>query len=250
MGTGIPEYDELKLRIEPGAEGTYRVLAFGPEGATASGRFVAPFTRLELDNFILRVGLPRRAVRSFGSSQMEEAKRFGARLFDALVNEDIRDAYLAAGRTADAHDRGLRVTLHLTNVPELMEVPWEFLYERPRFLSQSIYTPVVRSLDLKTVRPPRQLTLPLRILGIVSSPNGFDTLDVAAERRKLEQALGPLIAEGMVELTWLERAGPHRRRARRAARHPLHRPRRLRRAHRGRAARARGRQWQCARGHR
>jgi hypothetical protein len=206
MATGIPDYDELKLRIEPGAEGAYRVLASGPEGATASGSFVAPFTRTELDIFVLRVGLPRRAVRSFGSSQMEDAKRFGSRLFDALVQQDVRDAYLASRRAADAHDRGLRVTLQLTNVPELMEIPWEFLYERPRFLSQSIYTPVVRSLDLKTVRPPRQLTLPLRILGVVSSPNGFETLDVANERRKLEQALSTLIAEDLVELTWLGRA--------------------------------------------
>ena len=32
MVEGIPDYDELKIRVEPGqAEATYNVLAFGPE---------------------------------------------------------------------------------------------------------------------------------------------------------------------------------------------------------------------------
>lgn len=203
---GIPNYDELKLRIGRGTEGSYQVVAFGPDGSTASSKFELPFDEIQLDNFVLRVGRPRRGVRSYRSSQMEDAKRFGSQLFDALLVGSVRDVYLGARRVADQNDRGLRVTLYLTDVPALMGVPWEFLYDRPGFLSQSIYTPVVRSLDLKTVRPPRKLTLPLRILGIVSRPQGFETLDVAREQEKLRGALSALEREGMVELRWLERA--------------------------------------------
>ena len=65
----------------------------------------------------------------------------------------------------------------------------EFLYERPDFLSQSIYTPVVRSLDLSRVREPRRVKLPLRILGMVSGPDGVVALDVDEERQKLEESL-------------------------------------------------------------
>jgi hypothetical protein len=141
-GFACPDYAELKVRIEPGRqEGTYRVLAFGPEGATASGTVVPPFARVELDNFILRVGLPRRLVRSFRASQLVEAKTFGAQLFNALLDDDhVRQAYHDAWQTADTRERGLRHTLHLTNVPDLMEIPWEFLYESRQFHSQSIYT--------------------------------------------------------------------------------------------------------------
>ena len=118
----------------------------------------------------------------------------------------MRDVYLGARRVADAQQRGLRVTLYLTGVPELMEIPWEFLYERPTFLSQSIYTPVVRSLDLKGARTPRKVTLPLRVIGVVSGPEGVEGLNVDDERRKLEQALDGLRSRGMVHLHWLERA--------------------------------------------
>ncbi len=207
VAEGIPSYDELKLRIGQGAGGTYQVVAFGPDGSTASGSFELPFDETQLDNFVLRVGRPRRGVRAYRSSQMEDAKLFGSQLFDALLAGAVHDVYLRARQATDQKpDRGLRVTLYLTDVPELMEVPWEFLYDRPAFLSQSIYTPVVRSLDLKTVRPPRKLTLPLRVLGMVSGPRGFETLEVGREKDKLAEALNPLERDGKVELRWLERA--------------------------------------------
>src|SRR5215218_1898070 len=137
MAEGIPEYDEIKLRIEPGPRGTYRVLAFTADGSTAHGRFKIPRSTVELDNFMLRVGRPRGTVRGrVGSSEMEEAKAFGGELFEAIIADDVAEAYEAALRTASSQDRGLRVTLQLSSVPELLEIPWEFLYERPNFLAQ------------------------------------------------------------------------------------------------------------------
>jgi hypothetical protein len=71
---------------------------------------------------------------------MEGAKTFGAQLFNAVLDDDhVWQAYYDARQTADTRERGLRLTLHLTNVPELMEIPWEFLYESRQFHSQSIY---------------------------------------------------------------------------------------------------------------
>ncbi len=206
MADRIPAYDELKLRLEPGADGSYRVLALGPDGSSASGSFTMPFSDTELENFVLRVGLPRRSARAYRSSQMEEAKRFGTELFGALVHDDVGEVFRRARQTAETRERGLRVALYLTGAPELMGVPWEFVYERPGFLAKSIYTPVVRSLELKSPRPAVRVTLPLRVLAIASAPERFDTLDVADERRKLERALSPLIERGMVELRWLQRA--------------------------------------------
>ena len=206
--TDIPEYDDLKLRIEAGDGDSYRVVAFGPGGNTATGRFARPISQVELDNFILRVGLPRRHVRKYRSSQMEEAKQLGTQLFESLLAADVGDLYHGARSVADSRNRGLRVTLYLTGVPELMEIPWEFLYDPGDafFLSQSMYTPLVRSLDLRSASPPRKLTLPMKVLGMASAPQGFPGLDVDDEREKLARALEPLTSRGAVELEWLDSA--------------------------------------------
>ena len=200
------EYDELKIRVEPDPDGNYRVEAIGPDGRRANARFAVPISETELDNFVLRVGQVRRKRRAYGSAHMEHAKKLGAELHAALMNGPVRDVYFAAKSHAEARDRGLRITLALTDAPELLHIPWEFLYERPAFLAASIYTPVVRSLDLPAARPPRTIALPLRVLGVVSRPAGWDELDVDVERSKLEQALQPLSDAGIVELIWLSRA--------------------------------------------
>jgi len=205
MTERIPDYVELKLRIEPGPAG-YRTLAIGPDGSSATGAFSVPFSDVELDNFVLRVGLPRRNARAYRSTQMEEAKRFGATLFDALIKDEVRDVYLNAQLHARANGHGLRLTFQLTGVPELMQIPWEFIYDRPSFLAQSIFTPVVRSLDLTSVRPARDVALPLRILGMVSHPWDSGELDVEREQRNLDRALGSLVDAGLVEIDWLGRA--------------------------------------------
>jgi hypothetical protein len=53
---------------------------------------------------------------------------------------------------------------------------------------------------------PLALSLPLKVLVLVSSPEGLATLDVEAERRKLSQALAEPIADGRVQLSWLMQA--------------------------------------------
>jgi Tol biopolymer transport system component len=206
MADGVPTYDELKLRIARTDKEFYSVTAIGPDGGSASGSLLLPFTDIELENFVLRVGHHRRGTRAYRSSRMEDAKRFGLQLFNALVTGAIRDIYVGAQRAAEAHQRGLRVTLDLTDAPKLMGVPWELLYEPPRFLSQSIYTPLVRSLDFTSVRVPRAVNLPLRILGMVSRPQGWESLDLEREKQKLTAALEPLQRSHSVEVEWLERA--------------------------------------------
>ena len=203
MARRIPFYEDLQLRIERDASGTYRVLAFAPEGRTARGSFTPPVTDDELDAFVRGVGLVRRTRRAH-ADRTGLAKDFGAKLFQAVMQEQVGDVYQAARTAAQTRGNALRITLCLSGAPELMRLPWEFLYKRPHFLSQSIMTPLVRSLDLERTHTPRPVELPLKILGLVSSPTGYDELDADEERGKLEEALGTLSANGLVELHWLE----------------------------------------------
>src|SRR5262249_53426881 len=66
----------------------------------------------------------------------------------------------------------------------------------------------VRYLDLP--RGPRSLSreIPIRILGVVSNPTAYDSLDVERERDNLESASVALTAQGAVELHWLNTPTP------------------------------------------
>ena len=138
---------------------------------------------------------------------MERAREFGGLLFDALFSSRVRDLYRDCFASARADGKGLRLKLSLGQVPELTDVPWEYLYDSPAFLSISQFTPVVRYLELPRARAPLAVEHPLRVLAMISAPRGMDALDVEDERRKVEQALqGRLLDDDLVEITWLEQA--------------------------------------------
>jgi hypothetical protein len=198
------EYRELRIRIERDAAGTFKTYAAGPSGET-SGEFTLPFSDLELENMLLRIsGQLARGVRRVETPETSLVTDFGGKLFGALFQGRIRDLYHDSLAGAEAQGKGLRITLALTDVPELMQLPWEFLYDDPNFLSMSVWTPVVRYLDLSRARDPLTVEPPLRILAMVSSPSDVAVLDVERERLKLEHALGGLVAAKAVEIDWLE----------------------------------------------
>ena len=163
-----------------------------------------PFNELELENFILKVSRPR-GRRRIDSSAIADARSFGGRLFAALFQGAIHDLYRDAVSHARGEDRGVRITLCLSGSPELIDVPWEYLFDEPDFLAVSAFTPVVRYLDLPRAHRPLLVEPPLRLLGIVSSPADFERLDVERERDNLQRALSSLTGTGAVELHWLER---------------------------------------------
>ena len=199
-------YPEFRLRIDRGlSAGTYRVVATGSSGE-ALGRFKLPFSDLELENFVLKVGRTRRGKRRVESPEMELAKDFGGKLFSSLFDGDVKELFRSSYDEARSENHALRITLSLTGAPELSQVPWEYMYDHPKFLSTSTMTPIVRYLDLPKPRRPLQIALPLRILGVVSAPSDAEPIDVAAEKAKLGQALAPLVQTGSLAIDWLETA--------------------------------------------
>jgi len=206
MTRTVPAFDELQLRLTPGRDSGYHVAISSAAGARANGTFRLPFSGLELENFRLTVDPRGGRVRGRSSPQAQRARQFGDALFGALLADgSVRDVYTAAAHDAEAAGRGLRLTLYVTAAPDLAGIPWEFLYRRPAFLAQSIWTPVVRYLDLDSPPPALSVQPPLKLLGMVSQPtgDGWPALDVEVEQAKLEQALAPLAEEGYVQLRWL-----------------------------------------------
>ena len=203
-------FADFRIRFEADpARGAYRLAASGVAGETI-GSFKVPFSDVELENFVLKIRRTRGGVRNgvqsrsvaFESPELNRARTFGQQLFSALMERGIGELYRAASAHARAAGQGLRLVLSLGDAPELARIPWEFLYDQPNFLSVS-HTPIVRYFDLPRRSQALELALPLRILGVVSSPADAEPLDADSERRKLGEALRPLIDAGAVILDWL-----------------------------------------------
>jgi WD40 repeat protein len=203
----LPDYDELEIRLTPGRGEAYNVEIESASEARGHGQFLPP-NDLDLQRFRMSVDPRSRRVRSGGRS-LEYAAQFGSGLFDALLQDaSVREVYTAARRDARTANKGLRLRVSLRAAPELAGIPWEFLYDRPRFLAQHVQSPIVRYVELEDPPPPLKVQAPLHVLGMVSRPKdaSLATLEVEEEQALLEQRLAPLIESGQVTLKWLEEA--------------------------------------------
>lgn len=173
----------------------------------AAGKFNQPFSDLELENFLLRVGRSRRGMRRVDSLAMEAAKIFGGRLFDAVFGSEVRACLRSSLAEAERQGAGLRLRLRL-NAPELVDLPWEYFYIRSlnRFLSLSKETPLVRYLELPERIRPLAVKPPLRVLVMISGPHDYPRLEVEREWEKLNEVLCGLRNQGLLILERLEKA--------------------------------------------
>ena len=196
---GDLKYIDFDVAIEPAGNGFTARVFNSPVGQAAS-TFSAPFSDLEIENFLLRVGRSRHAVRRIESPEMVSAKQFGGRLFDQVFAGEVRGCLRSSLDEASRQGAGLRVRLHLTKVPALADLPWEFLYNASmnRFLSLSVETPLVRYLELPERIRPLIVQPPLRVLMMISSPSDYPQLDVKRESAKITEALGELEKHGLV----------------------------------------------------
>jgi hypothetical protein len=197
-------YLDFDLLIERGAEpGHYeaRVIS-APSGEYEPVDFAAPFSDLELENFLLKIGRRRNIVRGLDTQEGATVRQFGSQLFDRVFTGNLRLALATSLSETDSDDLGLRMRLRLSDCPELADIPWEYLYDKTarRFLALSEWTPVVRYLDLPGRVRRVSVKGPLRILGMASSPTDYPRLAVDDEWAKLRTALEGLVGAGRVEL--------------------------------------------------
>ncbi|MGE5265040.1 MAG: CHAT domain-containing protein [Acidobacteriota bacterium] len=194
-------YFDFDVSIERTASG-YRTRVLSSPAGQAYAEFVPSFTDLELENFLLRVGRTRRGVRRINSPEMESAKNFGGRLFNALFKDEVRGCLRSSLDDANRQEAGLRFRLHLSGVPELADLPWEYLYNPTlnRFLCLSAETPLIRYIELPELIRPISVKPPLKLLAVISSPSDYPPLDVDREWEKLNEALRDIVQQGLLKI--------------------------------------------------
>jgi len=198
------QYLNFDLKIERAGQG-YTVEVDSPAGQ-AGARFDLPFSDLDVEKFLLRIGQSRRVVRRVDSPEVDAAKEFGARLFETVFSAEPRSCLRSSIDEATRQSKGLRIRLLLTEVPELADLPWEYLYNPAlnRFLTLSARTPIVRYLEIPERIRPLTVTPPLRVLALIASPKNYVPLDVEREWNKLRTALADLERRGLVVLERLD----------------------------------------------
>ena len=138
-------------------------------------------------------------------SELKTAQEVGRVLFDALFTSEVRSCYRSSLAAAREQGKHLRLRLRV-EAPELAVLPWEFLYDETEgdHITLLRETPLTRYLEMG--RPAETLTIqpPIRILGMIASPNDLPTLDAAQERRWMVEAIDHLIESRQVELAWVE----------------------------------------------
>jgi hypothetical protein len=204
-------YLDFDVLIERADQGAYRVrVVNAPAGPTSWSTFTRPFSQLELENFVLKIGRPRRVVRRVDEPETAAIKAFGSQLYRALFHHELEVNLLRSQIQATAMGKGLRLRLRLSDTPELAQWPWEFLYDRSRnrFVCLADRTPLVRFLEVPDPPRPLPVSPPLRVLVMISSPRdaSFAELDVEQEWAKLHGVLSGLEQAGLVQLERLETA--------------------------------------------
>jgi len=200
------DYLDFELCIEREGQ-QYRATVVRSPAGEASYTFSHPFSDLELENFVLRMGATGRGQRRIDSPEMQLARQFGGRLYEAVFRGDVRASFVSSQHEAGRQGRGLRLKLRL-EAPELINVPWEYLYDNAlgRFLSLFEDTPVVRYAEMRGRVVPLSVKPPLSVLVMISSPQDYPALDVEREQANVEAALGELAGAGLLTMTRVEEA--------------------------------------------
>lgn len=199
-----PTYRNFDLSITREGDRLVARVLESPVGE-AEHVFDWPFDARDLELLVLTAGRTRTGVRRVGSPEMARARAFGRQLHDTVLGGAVGTCLLRSLDAVEREDARLRIRLRLSDVPELHDVPWEFLWsdELGRFLVVSLDTPLVRYLDLARTPRPLQVETPLRVVSLVALPQGTAALDVDREAANLRDALAPLVDTGRVVLEQL-----------------------------------------------
>ena len=200
------KYEDFELSLTPGGSdgGCVCRLLTSPAGE-ATELIQLPFTQSEVSDIYdgLQPGSTSYEVRG------RYLKEVGRKLFEALFSGQVGAQFTRSlDKVGAAQNSGLRIRLRIDPQLGASGFPWEAMWSPNlnNFLNLSPRTPIIRHVELPVSRQPLLVTLPLRILVIVSAPKDVPFLDGDNEWSKLDKALEELQNRGLVKLDRLRTA--------------------------------------------
>jgi hypothetical protein len=152
---------------------------------------------------VLQLEVLASAALARGVPETEQLLRdTGQVLFSGLLGADgIVGCYRASAALAAERGDELRVVLRIED-PVLAGLPWEAVFDRETGAYVCRRDQLVRHVPVALAPAPLQVRIPLRILGVVSSPSDLHRLDADAEKQNLTRALAGLTSQGLAEVHW------------------------------------------------
>ncbi|MFP4322910.1 MAG: CHAT domain-containing protein [Anaerolineales bacterium] len=202
------DYVNFELQVDALAEGFYRVRVLdAPQDLgdeVPAHDFRPPYDDKTMQRILWILSGERRPK---GITHEQTARQFGEALFGAVFAGPVYQAYQDARIYAAREGVGLRFRLNLGRAGRLASLPWEFLRDpNVDFLALSRQTPLVRYNEQLVNLQRLQSDLPLRVMVMISAPEGLPAVDEASERRNMLRATANLRDQGLVELTFVEDA--------------------------------------------
>jgi len=131
-----------------------------------------------------------------------EAQQAGQSLFAAIFQGEMLALLRRSQDLARQKHAGLRLVLRFGSLPELAELPWEYLFD-PRdntHLALSGKFSIARYIEAPFAAETLPPAKPLNILVFIAGPADLEALDAQAEWQALQTALDGLVRDGRVHL--------------------------------------------------
>lgn len=195
------KYEDIRITITAKVKEGNRVLIDSPAGDFA-GTFVNPINKSSFDNMLIDNGLrvaslkDARKKKKFRNIRQvmstNELEKIGKKISKALFRTEILDAYAQSKGIVDARGRGLRVRIRIDpgieEYAELMNLPWEFLYDNTTNSPIELINKRAIIRDSITPRPVTSLEVspPLKVLAVASDPKNYPSLELGREKDILQ----------------------------------------------------------------
>jgi len=184
---------DFQLTLESLAENKIRVSLVDSPAGTAVIETAMP---LSADDMARMIGVLDGTTRATRGDAAKAARAIGERLFTTIISGDIYTAYNVSRQKGD-----LRIRLNLDEAGPFADWPWELLRDpNGDYLALSPQTPIIRSPHVKTTRPLKNISMPLRALAMITNVADQEALDVDAEWRTINEGTGSVRARGLFKL--------------------------------------------------
>lgn len=192
-------YENFDLRINEGQGGVYDVeVLFSPQGEVKKIPTSFPLEDEEFKDLLA-------FMRDLWANA-KDAKALGQKMKPLLFPGDVWSKFRECRTDMKNKGKGLRVRLRI-DPPELGSLPWEYVFDETfDYLAHDRLTPIVRYPAESLPQENLQAEIPLRILLVTANPQNLRQLEVNEEESLVRQALEPLEATGLAEVTVIRKA--------------------------------------------